>query len=232
MSKPETQIEAVLQEGHPENQPLPRDRRGEGIRIVHPDDFGKIQILIERDGQIKEEVITPLDLLETAYAKNTYSLDREEKELVRKRDELIEAVKNLNPITEAKLRVLDRDRDESLSRGDLKKTKRIEDEIGEVKAHREALSLQITQANERLEVIAQEKIIRARQTLNQVYPLLKQATFDAIDRAVTLLEKTWEGLQSFGDQRKTGYMLNYLNGLTPFPIGLERPLRERVSKWF
>jgi chromosome segregation ATPase len=135
-------------------------------------------------------------------------------------------------VTEAKIAVKGRQREEALASGDLELVARLEKEI-------EVISSEVQPQSEEIESLNREKdeiergIDQAKeQTLSQIYPKIRDYCHGEWTKALSATEEAWEGLQQF--QNETGVRLSdtiHRNGLTPQSLGTDKELQIRFEKW-
>lgn len=176
------------------------------------------------------------------FKRRTVDLDKEYDDLDREIEALRQTYEELSPVVQAKAKVLGREGEEALAKGNRtaaeKKTKEVqtaEDQIN-------SLLSKVDLKAERQEAIVGEKKTIAKKLFAEVYPLLPRTTHAVIEAMLDLLDGVWSGLEEYQRQTNTGlstakiYGDQLLKGFHKENLAPNQAnnqfLTNRMGKWF
>lgn len=193
-----------------------------------------------KDATARLQTVCISELLVGEYQLRVAPLDQEDRQLEGERRTLSESRANLEPVIQAKARVLGRQADELAAAGDVEGATGKRAEACAVQANYEGIQGKISQIDARRTAIGEEKRAIARQLWEERYANLPAATFAVIESAVDLLDGIETGMYTF--QKLVGLEPESIGSrplirrphfeqLTPVPNGPSRFLAARVRKW-
>lgn len=178
------------------------------------------------------------------YKNRTRDLDAEDGELERKLGTLSASRSSLQPVTEAKVRVLERQADDETALGNVEAAGRKQQEALGVQQNFAAIVGRIQQTESRRATIVEEKRRIAREIFEERYPSFSVATFAVIECAAGLLDDFKAGMFEYQaltgleptSSRDRGLIKNYhVEKLIPSSSSFsstDRQLAARVAEWF
>lgn len=194
----------------------------------------EIDALIKNVWEVQDQLIKGLsEILRQEYLERVSTLEGEKNELSARLEEMQKAEPSLQAITEAKIRVLAAEGDKLLSTGNIEKADSKRAEIEKIRAQTEERQKEIQDIKARLAVIAQDKTRIAQANLDELFPsLFPLASFGVIKGTVDFLDKAESTIDEYA--RETGAIARsyYWRQLVPSPTGKDRPLCERLKRWF
>jgi chromosome segregation ATPase len=135
-------------------------------------------------------------------------------------------------ITEAKIAVKRRQREEALASGDQELAAKVEKEIGGISGELQPHSEEIQSLNIERDEIQRQIDQAGGQTLSLIFPKIRDYCHGEWAKALEATEEGWGALQQF--QSETGVRLSdtiHRNGLTPQSISANKELQIRFEKW-
>ena len=141
----------------------------------------------------------------------------------------------LEPIAQAKVRILLREADDAAALGNVEGSTAKRTEASEVEQQYDGIGARISQIGARREAIRMAKRRIARETWEEVYPNLPTATFAVIEGTLNLLDGLKTGMFEYESLVGLQGLVTRpsLGKLVPAgPGGPSRQLAARVRQWF
>jgi hypothetical protein len=160
-------------------------------------------------------------------------LEQESREQTEKAATLRESHEKLQPIAEAKSRVLSGEIDKALLEGRTDDVQLKRREIEELKANLQGILTQADGCEARVRQLGEEQTRNWRIVFDQTYPEIRQASCAVVIAAIQFLDKLWAGLQRYSDQSGLALLHTYhKDNLTPMEHGPERAWFQKTLEWF
>jgi hypothetical protein len=199
----------------------------------------------EAIAQVRQSVQGLLELivqnfLIDEYKNRTCELDAEDAGLETEWRILSESREALAPITEAKVRVLQRLADDQMALGDTAESRQKQEEASGVQEKFDAVLDRIEQVHARRVAIVEAKRSIARGIFGEVYPSLPIASFAVIECALDILDgfragmfkyQTLTGLEPSSLRDRALVRSSHIEKLTPNGA-VGRQLAYRLAEWF
>jgi hypothetical protein len=167
-------------------------------------------------------------------------LQQEATEQAAKAATLRESHEKLQPIAEAKQRVLARKVDEAVAECRDDDALAMRQEIADLKAHLEGVLTEAVACEARVIELDREQKENARKLFEETYERIRGATSGVVIASIQLLDKVWADLQRYGQENgpAPGTLgqplvgLRHWADLTPLEHGPETPWFLKMREWF
>ncbi len=172
-----------------------------------------------------------MEMLDSRQAEMTNHLYEERAKLEEERKTLTGTLAKLETMTQAKIRVLEREADDFLAAGDFGKAEQKKAEAEEAKNTLEKAKARKAAITDRLEVISREILTASKNALDGVYYDIVRAALSSVESHINFMESLWSDLLQYGNQYSITLSSNYKNRLVPTDHGDMRVLFRKMQNW-